>query len=191
MELSLVLLAAGASRRMGRDKRNLELGGKTLFQRALDLMGSFPEAVSLVVTNDPALAEQARARDFLVVPNPRAEEGMGTSVAAAAEVLFSRFVIFFNCDQPFLDHDCVAALLACAQATNRIVVPRCQGRLRSPCVFPRRFYSELAQLSGDRGGKMVYARHPDEVYYLEFPDPRPFQDVDTPEEWEQVLKQHD
>lgn len=183
MSTALVLLAAGLSRRMGQDKLLMQRHGKPLYRYALELMECFPDCSRLVVSNIEEIADAAQALGFQTIGNPLAAQGMGTSVAAAAACLREERAVFLNADQPYFTAGCLALLLACGRDTDAIVVPRVQGQPKSPCVFPRRFYPDLMVLQGDRGGRAVYSLYPEEIHYLDFPDPRPFQDFDTPEDW--------
>ena len=185
MSTALVLLAAGLSRRMGQDKLLMERHGKPLYRYALELMASFPDTSHLVVSNIGAITAAAQELGFQTIGNPQAALGMGTSVAAAAACLREERAVFLNADQPYFTAGCLALLLACARDTDAIVVPRVQGQPKAPCVFPRRFYPDLMMLRGDQGGRAVYQLYPEEIHYLDFPDPRPFRDFDTPADWEQ------
>ena len=56
------------------------------------------------------------------------------------------------------------------------------GRPGSPAVFDERYRGELAELKGDRGGRQVMNRHPEDVFFYEAPDGRELMDVDTQED---------
>lgn len=179
-----VVLAAGLSRRMGdADKLLLPFGGAPLYRRALRLAASLDAGARLVVTNHPAIAAEARAMGFAVVPSPQAGEGMGCSVAAGAAALGAPIAraAFLNADQPFLRAETVGALVRLSAQTDGIAVPRVEGRPCSPCVFPRRFFGELAALTGETGGRAVWKRHAEDVRFYDAPDAAEFADVDTPE----------
>ena len=138
MSTTLVLLAAGLSRRMGCDKLLLNLNGQPLYLRALALMAQFPQAKGLVVSNTREILDAAHSRGYAAIQNPLAHLGMGTSVAAAARRLDTDCAVFLNGDQPALSRNCLEKLLETAARTAQIVVPRAAGQSCSPCVFPRR-----------------------------------------------------
>ena len=47
------------------------------------------------------------------------------------------------------------------------------------CIFSRKYYQELMEITGDKGGKQIINRHPDDVVYLEIKDARELVDIDT------------
>lgn len=188
MRIALVLLAAGSSRRMGRDKLSLVLEGKPLYLYAIELLAAVPGEQRIIVTNNPNIRAAGEAHGFTVLENPDAPQGIGTSVAVATRAVDADFALYLNCDQPLLTTDCVEKLIAAAKETGKIVVPVYQGKHKSPCIFPRRFYPQLIHLREDNGGRAVYRHHPEEVHFVEFTEMRPFWDVDTPEEWEKMQR---
>lgn len=175
-----VVLAAGLSRRMGTDKLQKSVGGKPMIQYALDLARALPVQARLLVTNQQAIV--SIAPDFQHVPSLRAAAGMGFSVAEAAKNLpkMADFCVFLCADQPLLQPKTVQILLDCAIENNCIAAPRVNGKPCAPCVFPRRFFAELAALTGDTGGRRVWKKHPEETKFCDFADETQFWDADTP-----------
>ena len=181
--IAAVVLAAGLSLRMGEtDKLWLPVGDAPMYRHALALAAAVGETC-LVVTNDPGLAAEGQEMGFRAVPSPRAAEGMGYSVAAGAAALDARadYALFLSADQPFLRPETVRQLVRLAQESHCIAVPRADGKPCAPCVFPRRFFGELAALAGEAGGRAVWKRHADEVRFWDAPDKAEFADIDTPE----------
>lgn len=183
-----VVLAAGLSRRMGeQDKLRLPVGGAPMYRHALTLAADVADTC-LVVTNDPGLAAEGEEMGVRAVPSPRAAEGMGYSVAAGAAALDARadYALFLGADQPFLQPATVQQLVHLAQESDCIAVPRVDGKPCAPCVFPRRFFGELAALTGDTGGRAVWKQHADEVRFWDTPNTAEFADIDTPESYQRL-----
>jgi molybdenum cofactor cytidylyltransferase len=54
-------------------------------------------------------------------------------------------------------------------------------------LFDRKFFAELAAISGDEGGRQILLRHPTEVVEVELQDEAPLHDFDTVEELEALV----
>ncbi len=183
-----IVLAAGLSRRMGEtDKLRLPVGGVPMYRHALALAAAVGDTC-FVVTNDPTIAAEGEGMGFWVVLSPRAAEGMGYSVAAGAAALDVRadYALFLSADQPFLRPETVRQLVRLAQESDCIAVPRVDGKPCAPCVFPRRFFEELADLAGETGGRAVWKRHASEVRFWDAPNKAEFADIDTPETYQRL-----
>ena len=63
---------------------------------------------------------------------------------------------------------------------ERSLWPTYKGNPGHPVVFPKAFFNELTQLSGDRGAREAYARHQSSVTRIEVEDPGATRDLDTP-----------
>lgn len=188
MTCKLVLLAAGLSRRYGAENKLLtDWRGKPLYRWTLErlaaLQGERPnERTLVVVTAHPEIEADCAARGIAWVHNPRAEQGVSTSLilglswGAPADC-----TAFFVADQPRLTGETMGRFLAGYAASGRGLGCVCgQNRLGNPCVFARRYEPELLALTGDRGGKAVLRRHLEDCWLCPVADESELLDVDTP-----------
>ena len=51
----------------------------------------------------------------------------------------------------------------------------------NPCIFGQKYYEELMEISGDKGGKKIIKKHPEDVAYLQIRNARELQDADEPD----------
>ncbi len=183
--LTAVVMAAGLSKRMGADKLQLPLNGKPLFTYVLELVAQMPFAARIIVTNQPEIAAYAKAHGLAVVPSPDAALGMGHSVAAGAQAVDkdTAGILFINADQPFVAQNVVEELCKVFAQQDKIIVPCVKGRPSSPCIFPMRFCAELCALTGDKGGRQVYEKHPNQTFFAEQDRIESFTDLDCPEDY--------
>jgi len=186
----LIVLAAGASTRMGRPKQLLPAGGGTLLTRTVEAALASPAWPVIVVLG--AHAERIRpalARyPVLFADNPAWAEGMASSLRAGLGVLtaFSPrldAVLFALCDQPAFSAEIVERIVRTRQETGRgIVAARYGGRLGAPALFAREHFPALAALVGDEGARAIIAgAPPDHVAALDLPELG--LDLDTPEDY--------
>ncbi|HEV2577869.1 MAG TPA: nucleotidyltransferase family protein [Acidobacteriaceae bacterium] len=156
MSIAAVVLAAGASRRLGRPKQNIVLDRETLLQRTVRLSreaGLSP--VFVVVRKETEYAEIAPSPNLIVVVNHEAEEGIASSIrsgiAAAARYDLAGTVML-ACDQPALR---ATHLRALAEDQQRLSASAYAGSLGVPAYFPVSLFSSLLQLHGDTGARSL------------------------------------
>ena len=184
-----LLLAAGSSRRMGRPKLLLELGGRTLVRRAVDqALTSGLETVVVVVGPNRAEMEQALATTGAqLVDNPDHLTGMASSmrVGVAALPAEAEAVVVLLGDQPFQSPDVIRALVDRYRAGGgSIVVPVYAGRRGNPVLFDRAVFPELLVQQGDQGGRAVITADPARVVTVAFESDEPQRDLDTWEDYQ-------
>ena len=183
MTAGLLLLAAGNSRRFGRDKRAATLAsGATLLDTTLAncLDSGLPLRVCLGV-KDRALIAALESRGVELVVCPRSEHGMGATLADAAAGLkgWSAVLVALG-DMPWIRPATIAAIADCA-TPDSICVPQFDGSPGHPVAFGADFFGLLSQCAGDHGARWVIERHPGAVVSLPVDDPGILADVDTPE----------
>jgi molybdenum cofactor cytidylyltransferase len=188
--IGAVILAAGASGRMGTPKQLLELDGSPLVARAADAALASPVWPVVVVVG--AHGEKVRAalarRPVLVVENPAWTEGMASSIRAGIGALeqFSRNLdgaLLALCDQPAFSPAIVARLIAAQRASGRgIAASRYAGRNGAPALFLRPYFAALAALVGDEGARTLLNDDPDRVIAVDLPELSA--DLDTPTDFD-------
>lgn len=184
-----VLLAAGEGRRFGDvagGKLLAPLAGRPLVRHAAEglLRAGLGDVVVVTGAAHERIAEALAGLRVRLVPNPRAAEGMGTSVAAGVAALghdVAAAVIALG-DQPRVPDAVLAALLHEWRATgNPIVAPRYAGVRGNPVLFDAVLFRHLATLTGDEGARGLIARHAAQVRYVDVAEAMPA-DVDTVED---------
>ena len=149
-----IILAAGASRRLGSPKQLIRLGAETLLERTVRVAleaGLHP--VYGVVA--PDLLLDPVPPGMILVVNHQAAEGMAASIRAGLRALQSGGqpspgAVILACDQPAVT---AAHLQALAQGLNDVVASRYAGRQGVPAYFPARVFAELLSLQGDLGAR--------------------------------------
>jgi molybdenum cofactor cytidylyltransferase len=189
-----ILLAAGASTRMGQPKQLLPIAGRPLIAHAAAAALGSPAWPVVVVLG--AHAEKIRpslARlPLLIVQNPAWQEGLASSIRtglAALENFSPAFdaVLIVPADLPAFSADTVARLVAAHHATGHgIAAARYAGRLSSPALFARAHFASLRALRGDEGARRLLAAHADTVAAVDLPELE--LDLDTPADYEHLTR---
>ncbi len=182
----VIILAAGASTRMGAPKQLLEIGGRPLLVGAVE--AALASTAWPVVVVLGAHAEKIRpvlARlPVLVTENPAWSEGMAASIRAGITTLrqFSRHfdaALIALCDQPAFSADTIAQLIAAHRRTGRsIAAAHYGGRHAAPALFLREHFSTLAELTGEEGARALLNADPARVASVDLPALAV--DLDTP-----------
>lgn len=191
LEARVVLLAAGASTRMGRPKQLLSFEGRPLLLHAFDQALSTGLDVDIVLGCEvqrcrtllrehmtPATATRAR-----ILVNHDWSEGMASSVRLGVNSAPNscQALLFMLCDQPRVPHEHFAALLnAWSNGTATLVASAYGATVGVPAVFGREHFRELLELQGDRGARALLARQSAEVHAIDCPEAA--LDLDRPED---------
>jgi molybdenum cofactor cytidylyltransferase len=185
--LTAVVLAAGASTRMGLQKLLLPFGDEPLVRRTVRQVcdaGADEVLVILGSEHEEVLAalEGLRIRHAI---NPEYETGMGSSFRTAVTHLAgSAAAMFALADQPFVTAKEYRALLETYRERGPALICARYGDVTAPPhLFTRELFPELAELQ--RGARPVIERHRDRAVVLQFP-PELLADIDTPEDYERA-----
>lgn len=183
--LHVLVLAAGASTRLGQPKQLVKLGGRPALHRvvanAASLAGS---AVTVVVGSRAREMTRLLAHSpASVIVNRHWEEGMGSSLRFGVAALppACDAVLVLLGDQVGVTADDLKRLAgAWGGEESRIAASMYDGRVGVPAIFPRICFPELAELRGDQGARLILERNHYRV--ARTPMPNAAIDLDTPED---------
>ena len=191
LRLAAVVLAAGKSERMGRNKLLLEVGERTILDRLLDALdASTVEEVFVVLGHRPEeLRPTVEVHRAEVVLNPDYEKGMTSSFKTGIRRVTADAVFLILGDQLGLDVDLLERMTEtmASHPDAFIVSPVHEGRRGHPVLFDRTLFEEILGLSEGENLRQVVDRHEDEHRLIEG-DFWCTVDFDTPEEFERVRK---
>ena len=192
--VSAVILAAGSSTRFAGDapKQLTVVEGTSMVRRIAQAALASKASEVIVVTGFQQARVAAEVKGFAThcVYNRRFQQGLSTSVKTGLWAVSDRSsaVLFIACDQPLLDTATLDLLVdAYRRGRGSILVPSYRGRRGAPVLFDRKFFAELAAITGDEGGRQVLLRHPADVVEVELPEEGPLLDFDTVEELEALV----
>ena len=185
-----VVLAAGTSSRMGRNKLFLPLGGISVLRRAVASAGRAgldPVLVVLGHESDRALAE-LEGLTCIPVINEEYARGMNTSVRAGISAVpdDSSGAVVMLADMPFVTAGMLRTLVERYRSSETPVVASTYGDvLAPPILYGRALFPELRALDGDGCGKRVVKAHHAEAVEVAW-DPAALADLDVPDDVERV-----
>jgi len=178
-----ILLAAGSASRFGGDKLLAPLeGGTPLGVRALiNLAACVDRVVAVVRPGDQVLARALSDHGAEVTFCPHAAGGMGQSLAwgIRATPLAKAWVVALA-DMPWIHIAITRRIVDALESGSPLVAASHQGVRGHPVGFSRRYYAELAALSGDEGAKAIVRAHQRELQLIETDDAGVSRDIDTP-----------
>ncbi len=179
---------------MGRAKLELDLGGRTVFERSLSaLLDSTADRILVVqpAAGVPGVPATDRVQ---VVTNPHAEEGMASSIRAGMAALpeGTRAVLIALADKPLLKAETVTMLInRFHRGGGPIVYPTYQGSQGHPVLLASELFTELEQLEDDSGAKSLLRKFVERAVEVETDDAGILLDIDTPEDYAKCLKELD
>jgi len=166
--VSAILLAAGESKRMGKPKLLLPLGGGTVLGQTVDnlLSSNADEVIVVLGANTQEMKKAITGKPVKVVFNPDYRQGMSTSLITGLKQVSTRAqrVMVALCDQPFIEKKTYNKLVNESLNSDKgITVPLYKTKRGNPIIFAIGYKEELMQLKGDIGGREILRKHPDDI----------------------------
>jgi molybdenum cofactor cytidylyltransferase len=193
--IGIVVLAAGASTRMGEPKQLLRFDGRTLVRRAVDtaLASSCRPVVVVLGAQADRVREELIDVECHVEVNEAWEEGMGASLRSGIAALEARTdvraraAVVTLCDLPFVTAETLDRLVETYRATGSILVAAEYAAAGAPvrgvpALFDRAVFPYLRGLRGPEGARRVVERFARDARFLSVPEAA--FDIDTPEEYD-------
>ena len=191
--VSIVILAAGSSSRLGRPKQLLDLGGEPLLRHTVRnaLASRAREVVLVLGSQAESIASAVGDLGQRTVINPDFAEGQSTSLKAGIRAVDpgARGVIVMLGDQPTVTPELLNRLISAFEATGAYIVQPMYGETPgNPVLIDREYFPELLEIEGDQGARGVIKAHRRDTYRMPWSDEPPPGDVDTEEDYQALLE---
>jgi len=204
--VSVVVLAAGMSTRMGRNKLLLTFRDKPLVVHAVDTLLASKAGEIIVVLGHESQKVWDQLEDYAgpvsnggqrrlvrLVKNPDYRDGLSTSVRTGVQAVSpeAEAIMIYLADQPLLepaDVDRIIAAFATAKVNDKmIVVPFFKGERGNPVLLDASLRDSILGIVGDVGCKGVIKRYPEKVYAIEMENDHVVRDVDDAQAYERLF----
>ena len=188
-----ILLAAGASSRMGKPKQLLLYKGKTLLQNALSaaISSRLNPIIAVLGADATFIGEKIEETNIHIVYNPEWQEGIASSIRHGIQELEkiapdADAVIIMVCDQPHISSSLLTDLLTTQQQTKKPVVASQYNEIAgTPALFHKTIFPELLLLKGDKGAGNILRQQVSPVATVPFP--LGAIDIDTTDNYEKLI----
>ena len=195
--IATIILAAGASRRMGQPKQLLLYKEQTLlgYVTQCAISSECNPVIVILGANAEKIEPKIAQLPIKIVQNNNWNEGIASSIRCGISYIQNQYlnldgVVFLTCDQPFISTELIEQLIDAHYSTNKPIIASQYGEILGiPALFSRSFFSALMQLQGDRGAKKIINQYPDLVYVINFPQGQI--DLDTLENYQQLISMND
>ena len=186
--ISLLLLAAGSSTRMGQSKQLLKIGDESLLAHSAAIaIASRLRTIVVLGANEAEHRKAIASLQVDLVSNTNWKNGMGGSIKAGLKHLLkstplTEAVIVMVCDQPLLRTIHLEKLKTRYESSGkRIIASLYSGTPGVPALFHNSLFSEIMDLPDDVGAKKIFQRHTKDMLTIDFPEG--VMDLDTPDDY--------
>lgn len=185
-DTAIIILAAGASQRLGTPKQQLIFRNKTLLQQitATALATGNPVIVVLGANADNIRKDIAGMAVSIVV-NTAWHTGMAGSIQTGLQATSASNVLLLLCDQPFITTTLLQELITTHHHSGKgITACAYNNTFGTPALFSKTYFTELRSLTGQEGAKKIILQNPADVATVSFPAGAI--DIDTPADLEKL-----
>lgn len=192
-QVSVIILAAGASSRFGGQKMLAPLpssGHAVLATTIKTYQRVFARITVVTRPSDESVRELALKSGVDIIDSHHAESGMSQSIIAGIQARSPDvgWLVALG-DMPFVSSETLKRLVE-ALTLETIVVPTTEKGAGNPVAFGKAFGQQLLSLKGDFGAKSILRAHQDKVIELALDDPGVHQDIDTPDDINRYRQRH-
>jgi molybdenum cofactor cytidylyltransferase len=170
-----ILLAAGASSRLGSPKQLLNWHNRPLLAHSIgQAQAVLSERVIVVLgANSDAIQTAVDLSAVKIIANPDWQQGVASSIRAGVQALSdtATAALILLCDQPLINADHLQALLNVWQDNqHHIVASQYPNSVGVPALFPADYFPSLLALTGDKGAKALLTKFADKLLTISLPE---------------------
>jgi molybdenum cofactor cytidylyltransferase len=190
MKISVLILAAGNSSRLGHPKQLVEFEGQTLIERITHTALAVSDSVSIVLGANIDLIKpvlEPFSDRIEIIENALWQEGMGTSIRVGVEKIAQKSdaILILLSDQPLISQVLLQNMMQTFANSKQTIVACDYGtEIGVPMLFDKSIFPELLMLYGDIGAKSFLKHYSQKIAKINFE--QGLLDIDTPEDIEKL-----
>lgn len=184
-KIGVAILAAGSSSRLGHPKQLVKFGDSTLIQHTIDACEdlNFASKTLILGASSDKILPLTNLKGFETCINESWISGISSSIHLALQKATTnpqiQHILFLLSDQPFVTDQLIRKIL---EVHEEITACEYKGQVGVPAIFSKKYFDELATLTGDKGAKSVLMKHEEVVKKVPFE--KGSIDIDTEEDIE-------
>lgn len=192
MELAIIILAAGESKRLGTSKQLLKLNIHSLLRQAASSALKVTDNVVVVTGFDHrTMAGELEGLPCAIAINPDWKNGMGSSIKAGLRYAYQerkqlKAVLYMVCDQPLVSKELLDKLVLKFKQGNDPVASAYANTYGVPALFGYQYFDDILKLNDEDGAKKILHKNKPALV----PFPAGSFDIDTPEQLQSFKKKY-
>ncbi len=177
MNIGVVILAAGESKRMGVPKQILPIFGVPMLKYLIDeVLDTEAHPVTVVVgANKTKIVPLLENIPIGIIDNPDWQNGMGSSIKMGligSYLITKGFdgLIFMTSDMPFVNAEVINQLIKTAIEfpDKTIIASKYAGTLGIPVLYKKERFEDILDMKPEHGAKQFFNKYPDEIVSVDF-----------------------
>ncbi|MGE9809967.1 nucleotidyltransferase family protein [Ferroplasma acidiphilum] len=161
-KIAAIVLASGKAMRFKSNKLLYEVNSKPIIYYAIDNVARSNFQQRIIVLRSPEISDYSERFGYKVVWNKDYENGMSSSIIHGIENVSPDIeaAMIIPGDMPLLDSNTFNGLIEHFKSSGKGISGfEYNGTIISPVIFARKYFSELKELSGDKGAKSIIVKH--------------------------------
>ncbi len=190
LKINAVIMAAGLSKRMGKNKLLLPFKNKTLIECFMDnIPFNMFDKINFIYT-DEKVKHICSSYDINFIKNNYPEKGKGFTVfLGQTESLDSNGTMYFTSDQPLIKMNTIKKIIETFfNNPDSIIIPKVKNNTFNPVIYPSACFDSLLKIENDSGGKSILNRYEHMIHFVNFDSEEEFKDIDTQKDYKILLK---
>lgn len=166
--ITVVILAAGASNRMDEPKQLLKWGNSTLLGSTIEKakMLNVKDVIVVLGANYLLISKIIKQSKITILNNVNWKNGLGSSIAFAVKHIMNDTIrtdatLFMLADQPFIEVDFLNTMINQFQEGKQSILATSydENKYGVPVIFSKSYFKELIQLNDDKGAKHLLKKY--------------------------------